>query len=119
MIYLASPYSDDNPTVESERFLAACTATAKLMQRGEMVFSPIAHSHPVAKLGRLAGDFAFWGKWNREMLNRCDSLAVLMLPGWEESLGVCGEVNYAQQLGKDIAYLDPETLEEVERGEVA
>jgi hypothetical protein len=88
------------------------------MQRGEMVFSPIAHSHPIAKLGMLPGSFAYWGKWNRAMMERCDSLSVLMLDGWQESSGIGGEVNHAQQMGRRIAYLDPETLEErvVENG---
>jgi len=113
VIYLASPYTDDDPTVRAGRFLAVCRAAATLMQRGEMIFSPIAHSHPVAAVGCLHGDFAAWKSWNFDMLKRCDSLAVLMLPGWEESAGVSGEVNEAQRLGMKIAYLDATSLKEV------
>ena len=55
LIYLASPYSDPDPWVKENRFLAVCTKAAKMMSEGAYVFSPIAHTHPIAKYG-LPGD---------------------------------------------------------------
>ena len=65
MIYLASPYSHPDATVREARFQAACRATASLIRAGHEVFSPIAHSHPLAAFG-LPTDWSFWesqAKW--------------------------------------------------------
>ena len=63
MIYLASPYWNHNPRVRRERFEHTCRIAAVLMLRGDVVFSPVAHSHCVAKHGKLsAGSHDFWMK---------------------------------------------------------
>jgi hypothetical protein len=40
------------------------------------------------------------------MLNRCDVLFVLMLPGWIDSDGLQGEIAFAKQKGMPIIYID-------------
>ena len=55
-IYLACPYSH-NPM---RGFVESSKAAARLMDAGNIVFSPISHSHPVAVHGKLdAMDQAF------------------------------------------------------------
>lgn len=49
MIYLASPYSHADPAVQRHRYKEAQRATAEMMIEGRVVFSPIAHSHPIAE----------------------------------------------------------------------
>ena len=39
------------------------------------------------------------------MVNKCDVLAVLTLPGWRESIGVTYEINLALELGKTVKYI--------------
>src|SRR4051812_15243129 len=85
MIYLASPYSHDDPTVREERFREACRATAALIDVGEVVYSPIVHSHPLAAHG-LPTAWEFWEKQDRELIARCDEVVVLTLDGWESSV---------------------------------
>lgn len=77
MTYLASPYSHPDPEVRAYRFRVACVAAAELMRRGEVVVSPIAHSHPIAVYGKLQGDFDTWSRLDMELLAACDKAAVL------------------------------------------
>ena len=105
MIYLASPYSDDNPAVRGYRFLEVCRAAAKMMREGQHVFSPIAHSHPIAQFG-LPGDWLYWEAFDRWFIERCEKVVVLMLPGWKESRGVRAEIRIAEELGKPVEYLE-------------
>ncbi len=73
MIYLASPYSHPDQAVERLRFEAVCQAAATLMRHGLSIFSPIAHSHPIARFG-LPTDWAFWEHYNRDFLARDEDL---------------------------------------------
>lgn len=41
------------------------------------------------------------------MLGRADSLYVLKLGGWEESVGLTAEIEYAKKAGKQLVYLTP------------
>ena len=108
MIYLASPYSHPDSAIREERFRAACLAAAQLMGAGNVVFSPIVHSHPIALHG-LPTDWRFWECHDREHLVRCDEVVVLMLDGWQESEGVHAEIRIAKELSKPVWYLEPET----------
>jgi Domain of unknown function (DUF1937) len=107
MIYLASPYSHPNPMVRETRFEAACRTTARLIQAGQTVFSPIVHGHPLVHYG-LPTDWSFWQRFGKEHLQRCDDVLVLQIDGWQESEGVQAEVELARGLGKRIQYLSPE-----------
>jgi hypothetical protein len=50
----------------------------------------------------------FLFRFSRERLGRCDEVVVLMLDGWEESIGVQAEIRIARELGKPVRYLAPE-----------
>ena len=104
MIYLASPYSHLDPRVRERRFDAVCQAAADLMCAGQSVFSPIAHSHSIARYG-LPKDWNYWQRVDREHLEMCDALIVLMLDGWRGSTGVQAEVQAAYKLDKPVSYL--------------
>lgn len=106
MIYLASPYSHPNPCVREDRFHAACQAAAALIHHGATVFSPIAHSHPIALHGAPT-DWSFWEQNDRVLLEFCDEVVVLTIDGWEESIGVQAEIQIARELGKPVRYLEP------------
>lgn len=105
MIYLASPYSHPDPAIRERRFRDACRAAVVLLRAGNAVFSPIAHSHPLVEHG-LPTEWSFWERIDREHLGRCDEVVVLMLDGWEESVGVRGEIRIAREMGKPMWFLD-------------
>lgn len=106
MIYLASPYSHPDAGVREQRYRDACCAVVQLLRAGESVFSPVVHSHALVAFG-LPTDWSFWERNDWEHLARCDELVVLMLDGWELSVGVSAEVRISRELGKPVRYLRP------------
>lgn len=114
MIYLASPYTHPDNEVRQWRFCEACRAAAALLRAGVTVFSPIAHSHPIARFG-MPTSWAFWSQVDREYLSRCDVLAVLTLAGWRESVGVQAEIKLAREMGLPVVYVSPTELDSEDR----
>lgn len=107
MIYLASPYSDADPAVMEQRFDAVCRKAGELMNRGHVVYSPIAHCHPIAVRVDLPRTWDFWQRFDRGMLRNARELWVLKLPGWETSAGVAAERAIATELGIPVVEIDP------------
>lgn len=108
LVYLASPYSDPDHAVMEARFEAVCREAAVWMGRGVHVFSPIAHTHPIAVRGDLPKDWTFWEQYDRVMLAAASELWVLTLDGHERSRGVAAEVAIAGELGIPVRYVAPE-----------
>ena len=104
-IYLASPYSNPDIMVKEQRFLAACGKAGELMSLGFLVYSPIAHSHPIAKICDLPTDFKYWQEVNHEYILWADEVWVLMLPDWEYSAGIKNEIKFADSLDKTVRFL--------------
>lgn len=114
LVYLASPYTHPDRKVRQERADGAAEAFAHLMREGILVYSPIASTHHVAEKHALPGDWAFWKTHCHRMIDACDSVMVLTLPGHDASVGVREEIRYARETGKTVAFLDPETWQVTE-----
>jgi len=106
-IYIASPYTHPSGDVRRARFDCVCRFAALVMNRGHIVFSPIAHSHPIALHGLDATSMDFWRRQDKPFLDGCESMVVLMLEGWDESAGVQHEIETVRAAGKPIAYYSP------------
>ena len=115
LIYLASPYTDDNASVMAERFEGICKAAATIMKAGHHVFSPIAHSHPIAQYG-LPKDYAYWKAYCEKTLPLCTEVWVIQLDGHEFSVGVAAEVRLAYALGIPVKRVAPEGLDKFLKG---
>ena len=105
-IYLACPYTHDDPEVRRARVEAANRKAAELLQLGLIVFSPLTHSD---RLGELMGnpmDHDFWMRQCRAFIEWADEIHVLRLPGWETSRGVAAEIKLAMEMGKPRHYMD-------------
>lgn len=107
LIYLASPYSK-YPQGRYEAYAKVCKKAAELMVQGELVFCPIAHSHPIEEIGMEGhiqeGDF--WLTQDFAVLSKCDAIYVYKMPGWEESYGVGKEIEFAKDRGIPISYIE-------------
>jgi len=111
MIYLASAYSHSDPAVREARFQEICKIAAALIKSGHVVFSPIAHSHHIAILGKLMPtDWQLWKAQDEEHIRRCDELWVVTMDGWRESVGVQEEIRMAREMGKPVFTLDPASM---------
>lgn len=110
MIYLASPYTHPDHAVMEARFDASCRAAGKLMAKGVVVFSPIAHTHPIAVQCELPRGWEFWEQFDREFVEASDRLVVLKLDGWDASKGVAAEIKIAEAAGIPVVFCDFDEL---------
>lgn len=106
MIYLASPYTSSDPLIVRTRFLIVEQVTAILMEKGNYIYSPIVHCHELAAKYTLPTDFEYWKGYNIDMIRRADQFAVLTIPGWKESKGVQGELEFARSADLEIFYVN-------------
>ena len=106
LLYLASPYSHEDPAVRHARSEAACRAAAELIRQGKAIYSPIAYSHPLCQYG-LPLDWQFWQKHDLRFLEMCSEVIVLKLPQWEKSVGVQAEIAAARAMNKPVTFVAP------------
>jgi len=106
-IYLACPYSDPDPLVRENRFEEVNMKAGELMLAGHLVFSPISHTHPIAVQCQLPKGWEFWAEYDRSFIEWADEVQVLMLAGWERSVGVCAEMKIANEIGKPVFMIEP------------
>lgn len=106
LIYLASPYKHANPMIRHDRFQRVCEMAAALFEAGFQVMSPIAHSVPIAAyLPEKAQHYEYWRDCDHEIIRRCDRVFIFKLAGWDESVSVTDEIEFAHSLGKPVHYL--------------
>lgn len=108
-VYLATPYSDEDPQVEAVRFFEVTRVAALLIKSNVIVFSPISHCHPMAIMHNLPKDWNFWYSFDKSFIKWADEVHVLMQEGWEESRGVQAEIEIAHELRKLVRYLESHT----------
>lgn len=108
-IYLAIPYTF-NPV---KSFEIANKVTADLMSKGNVVFSPISHSHPVADYlpDHLRTDSNWWMGQDLPMVDWADEVHVVCIGEYgcdliEDSKGVQMELEHAKQTRKPIKIVE-------------
>jgi len=106
LVYLATPYSHPEAAIREMRFEEVNRVAADMMRRGEHVFSPISHTHPIALAGDLPKGWDFWQDYDRAILSSCYKLVVLMQDGWRESVGVQAEISIARDMGLPVEFMD-------------
>lgn len=89
------------------------------MNVGNIIFSPISHSHPVADHlhPELRTSQEFWMHQDMEMIKRCDDVVLIVVGDDGEDLiknssGCQSEIKKAKELGMEIRrfhYLDLQT----------
>lgn len=112
MIYLASPYSYNNGPVSLQsqiiqaRYKLVEFQTALYFKTNRPVLSPIVHNHELALHYNLPGSFDYWQKMNKAWISCCHEFHVLDLPGWEKSVGVQAEAEFAETIGMWTTHID-------------
>lgn len=111
LIYLATPYSKYRYGLAGA-FEEACKIVGRLITKGINVYSPIAHTHPVALYAKLDPlDHNIWLPFDKVMMNAADLLLIATMEGWDKSKGILHEVDYFFNQKKDILFIDPSSLE--------
>jgi hypothetical protein len=107
MIYLASPYSHMKQHVEQSRYEAVRGIVAHFTPRvREPIFSPILYCHDLHRSHNMGGTYAHWRRFNISMLRMSNELWVLQLDGWQQSVGVHHEIDFALRAEITVKYLD-------------
>lgn len=110
LIYLATVYSKQKAGIE-EAFIEASIITANLLCEGYKVYSPIAHTHPIAKYGLLDPyDHSIWMPFDEAIMAKADTLFVTLMDGWNESKGILHEMTFFANAGKPIRFFDPRSM---------
>lgn len=113
MIYLASPYSHPDPVEREKRYLEAMRKLRLYILEGIACFSPIVHSHEMAKIYNMGRAWEAWQQYNKEMLKHCWEVHILTLDGWRESEGIKQEIAWASEF--EIPCLEVSPVGEIVR----
>lgn len=107
VIYLACPYSHEDPAVRQQRFEDVTAAANRLVADGVILYSPITSSHAIEQAGNWVKPGAFWLPFDEPFMELCEELWVLMLDGWQDSSGVTHEILHFQSRNKRVRFLVP------------
>lgn len=110
LVYMATVYTK-HPAGLERAFVDACELAGELIRKGVNVYSPIAHTHPIAKHANMDPlDHDMWLAFDEAMMDASDALVVMTMPGWQASKGIAHEIRRFQANNKPIYYLDPDTV---------
>lgn len=107
MIYLASPYSHPVPETRTRRYIQARDFTHYHLQQGVTIFSPIVYGHQFSRDLDAPTDAKSWLTFNSDMMQVAREMWVLTIPGWEESLGIKAEIEFANFITLDWKLVEP------------
>lgn len=113
MIYIAAPYSHQNPLIRAERSRKAGKAMWELARAGVPAIAPTFYGHEFEGKFRAELPYEFWLVWSRGILVKCSEVYVLPLEGWRESLGLESELTLAASLWLPITGYPCEGAEDV------
>jgi hypothetical protein len=102
-IYFAAPYTHDDPDVMKRRHAAVVKATAVMVKKGYVLYSPLVHTVPLEDY--VDGSHAFWMNQDLTIMFHATICFVLMLPGWDTSKGVLEEIQFAHDHNQIVLYL--------------
>jgi hypothetical protein len=108
--YLATPYTGSTQDIMDLRWWAGTRIAAWLVRQGIHVYAPVTMTGPIAHEGDIQGGFQAWAGMDKTFIDKCDALAVGMLPGWNRSEGVKEEIATFEEQEKPIVYIDPAFL---------
>ena len=104
--YICTPYSKWRGGINDACRMATDIA-GRLIKYKMPVYSPIAHTHPIAKqCGINPFDHDIWMPADKPLLEGAAALIVADLPGWRESRGVTQEIEWFRATSKPIYLLD-------------
>lgn len=103
--YLAAPYSHPDQSVVNQRMETLCKVDAQLMKRGIFTVSPLL-KHFIVHHADLPTDWAYWKNYSDALLCAVDQMIVVMMDGWQESVGVTAEIKMANDLGIPVVYVN-------------
>ncbi len=105
LFYLSAPYSSTDDAVKEERMRLFYKYDAYLSRNGHFTLSPL-YKVETTKHGSMPDDWEYWKEYSYKLLSVCDEMIVMKMDGWEESTGVREEIEYCNEHGIDITYVE-------------
>ena len=102
LAFISGPYRAETPLGIVENIRRAEAVSKKYWTLGYAVICP--HMNTALFDGLLPDDA--WLMGDLEMLVRCD--VIVMMQGWEQSVGATEELRMAKKWGKEIIYETPQ-----------
>lgn len=115
LIYLASPYSHKSKTVMRQRENDINNIGATLLNKGYFIYGPISMSAAIARSGKMGSGWDTWRELDLLMIDKCDEMWVVDMPGWLESTGVAAEIEHCLKTGKPVFVLSYDTIKNQDR----
>ena len=110
-IFISFPYTHSDQNVTNERVQRAREYCLALIKEGYIPFSPALVGHDLIhqlnlNLEEQDMSFKYWDKFCYGYLEGCNELHVLMFDGYDDSVGVAGEIQEADSLKIEVKYID-------------
>lgn len=102
IVYLAGPIRPKGDQTLESNINNAKSIALELWKKGYTVISPHANSDLPITLADKEVETWRWLNGDLDIIARCD--AVVVLPGWEESAGTKGEIEFAKERNIPITY---------------
>jgi len=102
MCYIAAPYWSSNEVSRTTRRQLTIQYSMMLTSMGILNYSPLLYSE---KYKNKKVTENYWLTHGKIMVKACNLMIVLMLPGWEDSSGIKGEIKEAEKLGIPVRYV--------------
>ena len=111
-IYLAGPYSHENPDVMKDRASALTKVAGQLTLHDYLVYSPITHAITIVDMfPEMPHSFEFWKELDISMIRDwADEVWILNIQGWDTSIGVEAEIKFAYSIQKKVFLFTQEPL---------
>ena len=97
LTYVAAPYTHDDPGMVETRKAAVDIWAAALMNMGVPALSPLSYESALKDWGISIMPAEEWYRFDRQLMQTCDRIVIMGLPGWEQSRGVSIEIAHAQE----------------------
>ena len=110
LVYLGCPYSLDGQATEKQmakRYEQVTRCANILFRTGLNVYSPISMHHNIQKHNPIKMTTRDWLQLDYEYLRHSEMLYVLKIDGWDKSLGLLSEIEFAQERKIPIVYIEP------------
>lgn len=111
MIFVAAPYGNPDLMIVETRVFYIMEYCSKLLAEGKSCISAVVFGHPIIKLNNnVRVDWQDWKELCTTLIISSTQLHVLMLDGWENSIGVKEEIKLAEQLKIKVLYIKQEDI---------
>lgn len=108
IIYVSVPYTSPYSAVTDYRMLKFAEYAGELQRNGYTVVSAL-YNHFLLEQGiDLPSAWEFWKTTSETLVVISDEVHVLQLDDWDKSIGVKGEIDFANSLGIKVVYIEPD-----------